>query len=59
MAGSYANMSDDKKYMAEADLGTLIEAEKIKKNKTRWNAAMKCKQEKMAAMQSLDGKSKG
>jgi hypothetical protein len=59
MAGSYTKMSDEKKYMAEADLGTLIEAEKIKKDKPRWNAAMKCKQEKMAAMQSLDGKAKG
>lgn len=50
---AYANMSDEKKFRAESDLATLIEAEKIRKDKTRFAAAMKCRDEKMAAMENL------
>ncbi len=53
MAGPYANTAADKKYMAENDLSTLVEAEKIKKDKARFSAAMKCREEKMAAMQNI------
>jgi hypothetical protein len=53
MAGPYGTAADEKKYMAEGDLHTLVEAEKIKKDKTRFSAAMKCRDEKMAAMQNI------
>jgi hypothetical protein len=51
----------DKDWMAEGDLRTLIEAEKIKKDKPRYAAAMKkCKQmaADMAAVHEA-GKDKG
>lgn len=51
---AYGKMPDEKKIMAEHDLHTLIEAEKIKKDKARFSAAMKCRDEKMAAMQKID-----
>ena len=51
MAGAYA--SDEKKWQAENDLSTLIEAEKINKDKARLAAAMKCRDEKMKAMEAL------
>jgi hypothetical protein len=59
MAG-YAGMPDEKKMMAENDLHTLVEAEKIKKDKARFSAAMKCRDEKMKAMEAIkkDGESK-
>jgi len=53
MAGAYGKMTDDKKMKAEMDLGTLIEAEKIRKDKTRMGAVMQCKKEKMAAMEAI------
>ena len=60
MAGAYGKMSDEKKYMAESDLHTLIEAEKIRKDSARMKAAMQCKKEKMAAMEAIDSsKQKG
>lgn len=34
-------MHDEKEYQAEGDLRTLIEAEKIKRDKNRFSAAMK------------------
>lgn len=43
MAGSSA--ADEKKWRAESDLRTLIEAEKIKKDKARFGAAMKARDE--------------
>jgi hypothetical protein len=60
MAGAYGAMPDEKKMMAESDLHTLVEAEKIKKDKPRFTAAMKCRDEKMKAMQAIkkDGESK-
>ena len=54
MAGAYAKTSDEKKYIAESDLRTLIEAEKIKKDKSRFGAAMKCHKDMMAALQEID-----
>lgn len=48
--------ADEKKMMAEHDLSTLIEAEKIKKDSARLKAAMQCKKEKMAMLESLGNK---
>lgn len=59
MAGSYGRMPDEKKMYAEMDLGTLIDAEKIKKDPARLKAAMTCRKEKMAAMEALDKTKKG
>lgn len=59
MAGAYGKMPDEKKMMAEHDLMTLIEAEKIKKSSARMKAAMQCKKEKMAAMEAIGNKSTG
>jgi hypothetical protein len=46
---------EQKKYMAESDLRTLIEAEKIKKDKARYGAAMKCHAEQMKALAAVKG----
>jgi hypothetical protein len=53
MAGAYGKMPDEKKMKAEMDLGTLIEAERIKKDKSRMSAVMQRKKEKMAAMEAI------
>ena len=53
MAGAYGKMTNDKKMQAEMDLGTLIEAERIRKDKARMSAAMQCKKEKMATMEAI------
>lgn len=53
MAKAYGSMPDEKKMMAEHDLSTLVEAEKIKKDKARMTAVMQCKKEKMAAMEAI------
>lgn len=53
MAGAYGKMADDKKMMAESDLHTLVEAERIRKDSARFKAAMKCRDEKMAAMKDI------
>ena len=49
----YPTASDEKKFRAESDLATLIEAEKIRKDKARMTAAMACRDEKMKAMEAL------
>ncbi len=59
MAGPKAMAGMDKDYMAECDLKTMIEAEKIKKDKTRHAAAMKKHKELMAAMESMGMHGKG
>ena len=43
----------DKDYMADSDLRTMIEAEKIKKDKPRYAAAMKKHKEMMVAMEGI------
>lgn len=51
-----AGMSkEEKDWRAEEDLRTLIEAEKIKKDKARLKAAMAKKREKVKALQDLEG----
>ena len=46
----------DKKYMAENDLRTLIEASKIKRDKSRYGAAMTAAQEQRKALADVAGK---
>ena len=46
---------EDKEYMAESDLRTMIEAEKIKRDKPRMAAAMKKHKDMMEAMKSVGG----
>lgn len=45
-----------KEWAADSDLRTLIEAEKIKKDKDRYAAAMKKRDEMVAAMKNVGGK---
>lgn len=45
----------DPEYQAECDMKTLIDAEKIKKDKTRLTAAMKKAREQRDAMNSVMG----
>jgi hypothetical protein len=47
--------AEEKKWKADADLRTLIEAEKIKKDKGRYGAAMKCHAEQMKALATVKG----
>lgn len=46
---------EHKKMMAENDLRTLVEAERIKKDKTRYGAAMQCHAEQMQALAAIKG----
>lgn len=50
---------EDKDFQAEQDLRTLIEAEKIRHDKTRKAAAMKKHKEMMAAMKDVEGAENG
>lgn len=50
--------AQEKQWQAESDLRTLIEAEKIKKDKTRFNAAMKKKAEMSKDLANVGGKDK-
>ena len=43
----------DKNWQAECDLRCLIDAEKIKKDKKRYAAAMKAHKEQMAALKNV------
>ena len=45
--------ADEKQWRAEGDMRTLIEAEKIKKDKTRLGAALKKRDEMLKDMQSI------
>lgn len=56
---SKAAKAEDDKWRAESDMRTLIEAEKIKGDKTRFDAAMKCSREQRKAMESIDTGKKG
>jgi hypothetical protein len=51
--------SEDKKWKAESDLSTLIEAEKIKADKSRYSAAMSAKKERMEALKCVGKEEKG
>ena len=46
----------DKKYQAENDMRTLIDAAKIKNDKPRHDAAMKMVREQRKALSDLEGK---
>lgn len=43
----------EKKWRAESDLRTLVDAEKIKADPDRLKAAMKCKREQMDALKNI------
>jgi len=47
---------DDKKFEAESDVRTLVEAAKIKRDKTRHTAAMKMVNEQRKALSDLSNK---
>lgn len=48
---------DDKKYQAESDMRCLVEAAKIKRDKSRHGAAMKMAKEHRKALAEIAGKS--
>lgn len=48
--------AQEKEWKADADLRTLIEAEKIKQDKARYAAAMKKRDEMVSAMKNVGGK---
>ena len=49
--------AEDKKYQAESDMRTLVEAAKIKGDKSRHDAAMKMAREQRKALAEIAGKS--
>lgn len=49
-----AMAKQEKEWRADSDLRTLIEAEKIKKDKPRYNAAMKIHKDMMAALEKIE-----
>lgn len=51
--GAMAMSGMDKDYQADSDLRCMIEAEKIKQDKTRFRAAMKKQKEMLAALQDI------
>ena len=55
MAEEKKEKEQENKWRADGDLRTLIEAEKIKKDKPRFNAAMKMHKEMMTAMKGIEG----
>ncbi len=46
--------AEEKRWRAEADLSTLIEAEKIKRDKDRLKAAMKMRRERITELDKLE-----
>ncbi len=58
MMATKADMKkQEKEWRAEADLNTLIEAEKIRKDPERKKAAMEKRKAMMANLEKLEGKS--
>lgn len=56
--GMPANMAaQEKKWQAESDLRCLIDAEKIRKDKKRYAAAMKCLDEQKKALAEVEAES--
>ena len=47
------NAMEDKKYQAESDMRTLVEAAKIKSDKSRHDAAMKMAREQRKALADI------
>ncbi len=48
----------EKQWRADSDLRTLIEAEKIKKDKARYAAAMKMHNEQLTALKAIEADKK-
>jgi hypothetical protein len=55
MKGAVAMASDEDNWRAESDLSTLLEAEKIRKDKKRLDAALKIAKQKSADLKSVAG----
>lgn len=53
---SKVEAAQEKEWKADSDLRTLIEAEKIKKDKARYAAAMTMRNQQLAALQNMDEK---
>ncbi len=53
MDGEVASMKSDAEWQAESDLTTLIDAEKIKKDKKRLKAVMAMKKKLEAALKKV------
>lgn len=49
-------IAEDKKWMAEGDLSTLIEAQKIKCDAARLKAALACRDERLKALKDVGTK---
>lgn len=47
--------ADEARFQAESDVRSLVEAEKIKRNKNRMAAAMKMAKEQRAALDKVKG----
>lgn len=56
MAKEVTSAAQEKEWQAESDLRTLIEAEKIRKDKPRLAAAMKKARDEKAALTKLEQK---
>ena len=55
---AYPKASEEKKFMADMDLRTLIEAQRIKKDAKRYKAAMACHAEQMKQLASIAAEKK-
>lgn len=51
-----AASTEDKRWRAESDLSTLVEAAKIRGDAARLKAAMAMRDERLSALKSLEGK---
>jgi hypothetical protein len=47
--------ADEKKWRAESDVRTLMEADEIRKDKPRYAAAMKCAKGQLAGLEKVSG----
>lgn len=54
MLSKAAMAKEEKQWKADSDLRTLIDAEKIKKDKARYSAAMKMHKDMMAALRGIE-----
>lgn len=59
MAEKIKMSEDEKKWRADSDLSTLVEAAKIRKDTARMKAVMTARTERLAALKSVGGKNDG
>lgn len=55
MAAHETDKQRDARFQAESDVKSLVEADRIKKDKTRMSAAMKSAREQKAALENVKG----